>query len=116
MTITIAPSIQPGDIVYTTPARFEVTTLESVKTPGWDTTNYLVGAETPTSPVVVCWDQTANALVTLTDSPSVTGNVIVQPVRGSALTARHLYLLRVTFTASVTDNVWEMDTQLYCPL
>ena len=45
-------------------------------------------------------DTTTDQTVSLQDAPSVSGNVVTQIVRGSALTANHVYQLIVTYTAA----------------
>jgi hypothetical protein len=52
-----------------------------------------------TSPSSILTDETTGKDVTLTDSPTVTTNIITQVVRGSELTKNHVYTLVLTFTA-----------------
>lgn len=59
-----------------------------------------VSGGTVTSPSSVLTDLTADKTVTLADSPTVSGNIVTQIVRGSVLTLNHTYRLEVTFTAA----------------
>jgi hypothetical protein len=85
--------------IFVTPATAVITTLETWPW-GFDATNLLAEGDSITSPVSVMVDTNTGAAVTLSDSPTIDGNVITQIVRGSELTAGHSYRLTVTFTAS----------------
>lgn len=52
------------------------------------------------TPACTLTDRADGTVVTLADEPVVAGNVVTQPIRGSALTARHVYQLRVVYAAS----------------
>lgn len=113
--MTVAPSLTPGEIVYTTPPKYKICTTETLN-PGFDTTALLVGDDVPSEPSTVLWDQNTNSIVSLSDAPSISDNLVIQRMRGSELVAKHFYLQLITFTATVSGNVWTMGTGIYVPL
>jgi hypothetical protein len=108
------PNPQPGDPIFTTPPKYVISTLE-VLTPGFNAAALLIGEDVPYGPTTVLWDQTDNVTVSLPDPPTVSGTYVIQRMRGYLLTPNHIYLQLVTFTASVSQNVWVMATKIVCP-
>lgn len=104
-------TVQPP--LATIPASFVMATEESWPL-GFDTSAVLEDGDTPSSAVVVFTDIGTGKTITLSDAPSITGNVIVQIVRGSQLLGGHKYTLAVSFTVNV-DTVALMVLSLTCP-
>jgi hypothetical protein len=104
-----------GELSTVPPGQTMATT--EVRSFGIDMTNLL--ASIPNSSIsgvsTALQDVTIDLPVALVDVPTVFGNVVTQPVRGSALTVGHNYELRVTFTAaplSVLTVVLEIGVPL----
>ena len=82
----------------------------------FDVSGLLMGTQVPNSPTSVLLDDGTAPLspITLTDSPTIAGNKIIQIVRGSELAASHSYLLRITFNADA-NTTWTIEQLIYCP-
>jgi hypothetical protein len=83
----------------TNPATVSQGTTENVY---WaiDMTAALPAGGTVTAPATVFTDLNSGTVIALTDSPTVSGNVVTQRVTGNKLTANHLYEMAVTYTAA----------------
>jgi hypothetical protein len=80
-----------------------------------DFTEQLQTGQTVTSPSTKMIDQGTGATITLSDAPSVAGNIVSQVVRGSELTAGHRYWLIFNYVAGVLTTlgaVLEIDVPL----
>jgi hypothetical protein len=98
----------------TSPAGITQATTEEIPW-GIDMTAALPQGGSVTGPSCTLFDQTTGKSVTLTDNPSVTGNVVTQIIRGSTLAANHVYLLTCTFTAAA-NTVLSTVTNITCPV
>jgi len=96
-----------------TPSSIILQTTEELPL-GMDMTALLSGTETPSNPVVTMQDLTAGTTVTLADTPTIDGNIVVQIISGSVLTAQHQYRMLFTFTAA-TDTTWTVPLAVTCP-
>lgn len=112
-------------LIDTIPAVVEVATTE-VLTYGFNPAT--LQAETDdtglSNPVTEMIDTTPtpNKSVTLLDAPVVgslpnTGGLqgVLQKIRGSELTAGHVYWLVATFTGTPSGSVWSMRLTVQCP-
>jgi len=88
----------------TNPATVTQGTTENVFW-GIDMTAALPAGGTVTSPTTVFTDLATGSVITLTDAPTVSGNVVTQRVTGNKLTANHLYEMAVTYTAAANVNL-----------
>lgn len=100
-------------VPLSTPSSVILQTTEELPL-GMDMTALLSGTETPSNPVVTLEDLTAGTTITLPSAPVVSGNVIVQVVPGSLLTAQHQYRMLFTFSAA-TDTTWTVPLAVVCP-
>lgn len=100
-------------VPLSTPSSIILQTTEELPL-GMDMTALLSGTETPSDPVVTLQDLTAGTTITLTSSPTVSGNVVVQITPGSLLTAQHQYRMLFTFTAA-PDTTWTVPLAIVCP-
>lgn len=80
-----------------------------------DMTAQLSTGQAPTDPRTTLYDQTSGLDVTLIDPPAVSGNQVIQTIRGSALTPQHIYRLTVVYTPSGTSISLTTVTQVQCP-
>jgi hypothetical protein len=82
---------------------------------GVDCTNAIstISGGSVSSPVTKLFDMTAQQTITLQDSPTLSGNIVTQIVRGSVLTANHQYRLSVQFTAA-TSTVLTVFLEIDC--
>jgi hypothetical protein len=99
--------------LQTVPAGFEMGTTETLPL-GFDATKLLAVGQSVSAPFSVLKNIDSGKPVTLADSPTVSGNVITQIVRGSALVALTKYALSVTFTAAA-NTTWTMVLVIYVP-
>lgn len=77
-----------------------------------DMTNALPTGGSVSSPTSTLVDLKTGQAATLTDAPTVLGNVVTQIVRGPHLLAQHSYRLAVVFTAAtntILTVVFEID-------
>ena len=72
---------------------------------GCDFTVWMISGDVLTSPSTNLEDMASGATITLTDPPSITGNTVLQIVRGSELTPGHAYSLVWTATLSSTKTL-----------
>lgn len=99
---------------FTVPAAQLQQTTETLDYP------YLVSAnleegETPTGVSVTLTDQTTGEIVELADGAVTFEDYITQKVRGSALTLNHIYLLKCTYTGSVSGLTFSDCIRIICP-
>jgi hypothetical protein len=99
---------------FTTPAAQPQQTTETLDYPDL-VSDTLEEGETPTNVVVTLTDTTAAKPVELVDAPVVVSPYITQRVRGSALKQTHIYLLKITFTGSVTGETFSDLIRIICP-
>lgn len=78
----------------------------------FDVTNQLGTGDTVSLPVVTLTDNNGT-VITLTDPPTVLGNVITQIFRGSALTPGNTYTVNGSYTAN-TNKVLAFDCVIVC--
>jgi hypothetical protein len=79
-----------------TPSTVYIATTEKIPY-SFDFTANLLGGESLANAGAQMNDETLRgASVTLTDAPSINGNIVVQEVRGAELTAGHVYRLVVS--------------------
>lgn len=75
------------------------------------------GSATATTPVTVTLlDQTMGTTVTLTDQPTLSGNVVSQRIRAGVLVASNAYLVWATCAVSGTTDVLTAFTAVQVPL
>lgn len=96
----------------TTPSQVDQSTLFDIVWPV-DLTPQLSGDEVATSPSSLLMDLGTQQIVTLADDPTIDGNEISQMVRGSVLTATHLY--RLTFLYVIGGNTLGSELLIKCP-
>jgi hypothetical protein len=106
-------------LIDTLPATIEVGSTDALLFT-FDPTTYQnatgdTGLRFPTS-VLTDTSTTPNSVVTLSDVPSVSGGLITQMLRGSALTVGHTYSLVIGYTGTPSNAVWSMRTTVFCPV
>ena len=113
-------------LIDTIPAVVEVATTE-VLAYGFNPANLQAetgdtGVQNPATEMIDT-TPTPNQPVTLVDDPTTgvlpnTGGVIgvIQKIRGSELTAGHVYWLIATFTGTPSTNTWSMRVTVQCPV
>jgi hypothetical protein len=103
----------------TTPSGGNQASVEDI-TRGIDMTALLTGGQTVTNAAATLTGPNGNT-ITLTDSPTVVGNIVSQRIRAGVLAhsagpvSSSTYTLTVTFTPSTSTNVFAAVFLLYCP-
>ena len=94
------------------PPTFTMSVAET-QTVGLDATAYLSTGQSVSSVSSSLTRLSDGQVVSLSDSPTLSGNVVSQILRGpTELDAGSVYLLRVTFVATPSVNKWAMDLEV----
>lgn len=108
----------PISALDTEPSHVALATTENV-TFAWDTTNYVLssGDTTISAPATELWDVSAIPNVTLPvgPPPEINGVQVWQELIGATFTAKHQYVIYVTFTGDQSSNTMTMRTFIDVP-